>query len=612
MSVLFKLKDHFKENQLYQSRTVAAAVVVLLLFLTLISRLVYLQIYQHTLYDTLASNNHVRVIPISANRGFIYDQNGILLAENIPIFSLEIFMSRVVDLDDTIAKLGTVVTITEDNIKAFQKQLKYKGPYENIHIRSNLTEEEVARFSVEKYQFPTVGLTVKLSRYYPHGATFAHVLGYIAPVSDYDLSKIDALKYRSTQQIGKSGIERSYESILHGNVGYDQVEADARGRVIRTISTTLPIPGENIYLTLDSRLQIIADNLLKNKQGAIIAVDTRTGGILALVSKPSYEPNLFMQGIDRKAYNAIQNSKGLPLFNRAIRGQYPPGSIIKPLLGLQALEHGIVTSTEQIYDPGYYQLHENGRLFRDWKPKGHGFINLEHAIAESCTTFFYYISDKLGIERIHDIYHRFGLGIPVGIDIGGEAYGIAPSPTWKREFKQIDWFPGETLITGIGQGYTLVTPLQVAKIATTIANKGRCPQLTLLRSIQKQNSEHMIQPLPFKSMVELNHEKYWDIIIRGMELSVKDQRGTAHQIYKSNNLRIAGKTGTAQVFSLKQDEKYECENLHKRLRDHGWFMAFAPIEDPEIAIVVIVEHGKGSSVIAQGILEEYFKKQTHG
>lgn len=633
MSGLFKLKDHFKENKLYLNRTVTATAIVFALLMVLIARLIYLQIDQHDIYVTMARNNHLRLLPIPPTRGLIYDRNGILLAENLPTFSLEITPSRTKNLTELIDKLSNVIPISENDIKTFRKQLKYKGVHEGIPIRNKLSNEEVAKFSIERHNYPEAEIVGRLSRYYPHGETFAHVLGYLGPISETDLTSIDIAKYRSVHQIGKVGVEKSYEEMLYGKIGYEQVETDVRGRIVRKIDTTKPIPGSNVYLTIDSNLQILAQQLFAGRQGAIIMLEVKTGEILVLTSSPSYDPNLFVQGIDQDMYYKLQNNPDQPLFNRAIRGQYPPGSTVKPLVALQALEHRVINREERIYDPGYYQLRSEGRLYRDWRERGHGFMNLENALAESCSTFFYYLADKLGIDRIYEIYSKFGLGDYLGIDIQGEAAGIAPSPPWKQRTKNTAWFPGETLMTGIGQGYTLATPLQIAHVAATIANRGYRRQPHLVQAIEKlpikvsatdnnndinnfnltntiTNANKTYLPSKVYAPVKLKNEHNWDIVINGMELVVKSPHGTAHPIYKSDTLRIAGKTGTAQVFGLKQDEKYVSENIDEHLRDHGWFMAFAPVEDPEIAVVVIFEHSKGSPAAARKLIDEYYKLKS--
>ncbi len=607
MPTLFKLKDHFKENQLFLNRIVAATIGASLLLGVLIARQFYLQIYQHDTYATLARNNQVRMISITPTRGLIFDRNGVLLADNTPDFSLEISPNRVTDLDELISRLSKIVTISEQDIKNFHKQKKYKGRFERIPIRTKLTEAEVAAFSIEKYQFPEVDIHANLSRHYPFGEAFAHVLGYTGLLSEQDLSQIDIAKYRGTYSIGKSGIEKTYEEQLHGNAGYEQVETDARGRMIRQLDEIPSSPGQNLYLTLDSKLQLLAYDALDNHQGAVVAIDVKTGAILALVSKPSFDPNLFSKGIPQEIYDKLKHAKEQPLFHRAIRGQYPPGSTVKPLVALQALDLNVITPHTNFYDPGYYQIHADGRMYRDWLPERHGNISLEHAIAESCTTYFYWVADKLGIDKMHDIFTRFGLGELTNIDILGESKGIAPSQAWKKKTKRQAWFHGETLITGIGQGYTLTTPLQMATVAATIANRGERYKPFLVKTLQNSdNSVVETQPAPL-SKVELKNPRHWDTVIAAMEQVIKNPKGTAHWIsHPKAKYSYAGKTGTVQVFGLKQDEKYDANKINSNLRDHAWFIAFAPVDDPEIAVAVVIEHSKGSPMVARRIFDAYF------
>ena len=610
MTVLFQLKDHFKENQLYLNRAVAATAMVITLFMLLILRLAYLQISQHDVYATQARNNQVRILTVTPNRGLIFDRNGVPLATNIPNFSLEIIPNRVRKLTELIKEIQTIIPISESEIANFKKQAKIKNKFESIPIKAKLTEEEVAKFSVVNYKFPAVDIAARLTRHYPHGEEFAHVLGYLGPINEKELQDISSKNYRGTHVIGKTGIEKSYEDLLHGKVGYEQVETDARGRIVRDLSTESAVPGKNIYLTLDINLQKHAYEALGNNKGAVVMIDVKTGGLLALVSKPSFDPNLFIRGIEHKTYQKLQQAKSQPLFNRAIRGQYSPGSTIKPILALQALDKELIRPKTRIYDPGYYQISEETRLFRDWKPEGHGFINLENAIAQSCTTYFYFVAEKLGIDLIHDSFTKFGLGQVAGIDINGEAEGLAPSASWKRATKNENWFTGETLIAGIGQGYTLATPLQIAKIAATIANRGTNRKPHLLKStqdsLQAPITEHENNDF---SVIKINNEKNWDIIINAMEKTVTSSLGTAHRIYRRKQQPIAGKTGTTQVFGLKQDETYNVDKIQESLRDHSWFMAFSPVKNPEVAIAVLIENNKGSSIVVRDLFNTYFKNK---
>lgn len=614
MPVLFRLKDHFKENQLYVSRSATVIVGASLLLLLLVGRLFYLQVYHHKTYLTLARNNQVRMISIAPTRGLIFDRNGVLLADNVPDFSLEISPSLVKDLDGLISRLKGIIKISEADIKNFYKQRKYKGRFERIPIRNKLTEEEVAAFSIEKYQFPEVDIHANLSRYYPFGEAFAHVLGYTGLLSEQDMSRIDPAKYRGTYVIGKSGIEKSYEDLLHGSAGFEQVETDARGRMIRHLDQINPTPGQNIYLSLDSRLQLVAYEALQNNHGAVVAIDTKTGGILAMVSKPSFDPNLFVKGIPQEIYHKLQNARERPLFHRAIRGQYSPGSTVKPLITLQALDLNVISTNTKFNDQGYYQLHAEGRMYRDWLKEGRrGYINVEQAIIESSSTFFYFLADKLGIDKMHDIYVRFGLGSTTNIDIEGEALGIAPSPAWKKKFKRQGWFQGETLITGIGQGYTLVTPLQVATVASTIANRGIRMQPSIVKASQVADQPLVEKEVQYLPPVKINQPQHWDTVIKAMEQVIKHPRGTAHSICNSRSkYTMAGKTGTVQVYGIKQNEEYDADKIKANLRDHKWFMAFAPIEDPQIAVAVIIEHNQGAPLVARRVLDAYFAGTEDG
>lgn len=607
MPELFKLKDHFKENQLYTNRSFAAIVFCSILLCVLVGRQFYLQIIDHDNYATLARNNQVRMIPLCPTRGLIYDRNGVLLADNVPNFSLEISPSLVKDVDQLIAELSNIINIQEADIKAFYKQKKFRGKFESIPIRNKLSDEEVAKFSINQYRFPAVAVNANLSRYYPFGGALAHVLGYTGILSENDLKHIDIKEYRGIHVIGRSGIEKTYEDILHGVPGYEQVETDARGRMVRNLEQIQSIHGDNVYLTIDSRLQLLAYELLKDHQGAAVVLDAKTGEVLAMVSKPSFDPNQFVKGIAQEDYDRLLHSSKRPLYHRAIRGQYPPGSTVKPLVALQALDLNVINTKTRFNDPGYYQLNNEGRLYRDWMAEGHGVIGVEDAIAESCTTFFYFVADKLGIDHMHDIFQRFGLGEKTQIELDGEYAGIAPSRAWKKRTRGQNWFQGETLITGIGQGYTLVTPLQMATVASTIGNRGKRLQPTLFKSSHTIDGTVTQHEPKLLAPVALKHQQHWDTVIRSMQKVITSPHGTAHWIHNSQaKFDMAGKTGTVQVFRIKQDEKYDADKIKSTLRDHAWFIAFAPINNPEIAVAVVLEHSKGSPMVARKIIEGYF------
>jgi penicillin-binding protein 2 len=606
---LTNLKDHAFEYRIYINRVVLALIIVLGLFMLLLVRLIQLQVIQHDKFLDLAYSNQMRMVPIDPPRGLIYDRNGILLAENTPIYSLEIIPSNVTNLNNTLEKLQEIISFSPAEIDNFRKLFKFKYRLESIPLKSRLSEEEVAKFSVDKHLFNEVEIVARLSRNYLFDSSFAHLIGFTGQISEQDLKNSPANKYRGIHQIGKTGIEKTAEDLLMGKPGYKKVETDAKGHIIRELDVTLPVSGADLYLTIDSKLQSLAAKLLENSAGAVVAIEPKSGELLTLFSNPSFSANLFARGMDQQSYQNLQNSPEQPLFNRAISGQYPPGSIVKPLMALQALEHHIINPNFVLYDPGYYKLKNDERLYRGWKKTGHGFIDLENSIAQSCGTYFYYIADRLGIDRIHEVLDNFGLGKPVGINIEGENSGLIPSRAWKYKTKQQAWFPGETLITGLGQGYTLATPIQIAQLAAIIANRGKKIPLTTIKSHKLPdqpienvviNNDHNIQG------IKINNEKNWDIIIKAMQKVVNSELGTGYCIkYLTRNTTIAGKTGTAQIIGLKEDEKYDEHRVKKKFRDHSWFMAFAPVEDPKIAIAVLLENEKGSNKIVGKLVNYY-------
>lgn len=614
MPNIYALKDHFKESQLYLNRTVAATVVVLLLLSILVSRLVILQIYQYDLYKTLSLNNQVRIVPVTPPRGLIFDRNGILLAENMPAFSLELTPKRTANIEETLKAIREIVPYSEAEERQFYKLLTYKRKNESIPIRIKLTEEEVAKFSVEKYRFPGIDVVARLIRHYPLGDEVSHALGYIGPVSEKELSDIDPVNYRGTYYIGKTGIEKFHETALHGKTGYQHIETDARGRTVRVLDRIAPIPGANLHLELDVNLQRAASAAFKDYKGAIVAIDPKTGGVLAMVSHPAFDPNLFTQGIDANTYRTLQTAPDRPLFNRAIRGQYPPGSTIKPLVALQALDIGSITPQFKIFDPGWYQLNGTGRLYRDWiffsKKRGHGTVDLEKAIVQSCDTYFFTLANRIGIRNLSDIFSRFGLGERTNIDMVGEGPGIVPSIEWKRRVYNQAWYPGDTLNIGIGQGTLLATPLQMAYVAATLANRGQriTPRMVAAIDTNLTGKPTPLSPKEVKA-VTLKSDENWNLILDAMHKVIHMPGGTAYRITPGLKYQIAGKTGTAQVFNLKQNEKYEVSKVKVHLRDHSWFIGFAPVEDPKIAIAVIIENydkTKPGSVIARTVLDSFF------
>ncbi|MEO5574206.1 MAG: penicillin-binding protein 2 [Gammaproteobacteria bacterium] len=606
-----QMRDHLRETRLFGSRVRIALIVVMLLVAAVIERLVFLQIFNNEHYTTLSQNNRISVVAIPPSRGLIYDRNGILLAQNLPSFSLEIVPEQVEDLNATLAGLKELINIQESDIKRFRKMLKQKRMTNGVPLRFRLSEEEVARFAVNRPRFPGVDVAAGLARHYPFGSLGVHAVGYVGRISESDLPKLDAANYSGTTHLGKSGIEKSYESVLHGRVGFEQVEINSQGRRLRVLSKTLPTAGQNVYLNMDLRLQALAEGALGANRGAVVALDVKTGAVLALASMPGYDPNPFVNGIESRDYTALSTSPNQPLYNRALRGLYPPGSTVKPFIGLGGLETGQISVEKNTFCPGFFRLPGKAHQYRDWKRTGHGSVNLDKAIVESCDVYFYTLAQTMGIDRLHDFMIQFGFGSKSEIDISGELAGIYPSQKWKRRVRHQPWYPGETLITGIGQGYTLVTPLQLAVATATLANRGQRMQPRMVYGTQNPAKESIIaqQPVPLEAIPVVKPEN-WDNVLIAMSRVVNSSHGTARAIAVGADYLIAGKTGTAQVFSIKQDAKYSSAKTAERLRDHALFIAFAPAEQPQVAVAVIVENGDhGATVaapIARMLLDQYF------
>jgi len=605
MSNLHTLKDHFKESRIYLNRTVTAVATVIILLLVLISRLVYLQIYQHVHYTTMSRNNQVRINPIPPIRGLIFDRKGELLAENIPGFSVELTPKNVPNLQETIAELTKIIDITPSEIQIFNRQKRYKKATESIPLKIKLTEDEVAILAQEKYRLPGVEVAARLIRHYPKGELFAHALGYVGAISEKELKIIDEINYRGTYHIGQNGIEKYYEPVLHGKVGYHHIETDAKGRIVRTLERIPPVSGANLYLSLDSKLQEAAFHALGQERGAVVAIEPATGQILAFVSTPSFDPNLFAQGIPGSSYVELKDSPNRPLFNRALRGLYAPASTVKPFIALYALDKGIVNMSFRIFDPGWFQLNNEGRFYRDWYRPGHGWTDLEKAIQQSCDTYFWQLAIKIGIDGLEEVFTDFGLGSITNIDMSHEAKGLVPSKAWKLQVKKEAWYKGETLNIGIGQGEMLATPLQLANATAIIANHGQRirPRLVEAQALPGEDKMHLSPVvLPPLTIHKLN----WDFVIEAMRKVIHVPGGTAHRISHGLQYNMAGKSGTAQVFSLKQNQKYEAHKLQAHLTDHGWFISFAPLEKPTIALAVLVENNsKAAKDITRLVLDTY-------
>ncbi len=601
------IKDPARERRQFLWRSWFIFGTVWLALSLLAVRAYQLQIVRHEHYTTLSTNNRVMVQPIAPTRGLIYDAKGVLLAENIPSFSLELVSEQVEDLDQTLRDLQQMVTISEEDLQRFHRERKRKRRFESVPLRLRLTEEEVARIAVNRYRLPGVEINSRLTRYYPFKDLTAHVLGYVARINEQELTVIDNSNYAATTHIGKGGVEGSQERYLHGKVGYRQVEVNARGRTLRVLEETPPEPGNHLNLYLDVELQQLATRAFGAERGALVAINPKNGAVLALVSVPSFDSNLFVNGISSEDYKMLTQSASRPLFNRALRGQYPPGSTVKPFVGLAGLEYRVISAEEPIYCPGYYQIGDNEHKYRDWKRWGHGRVALTDAIRESCDVYFYELGLQLGIDRLASFMNRFGFGQPTGIDIGGELPGLMPNRAWKRARHNDGWYSGETLITSIGQGFFLATPVQLARATAALANQGLLYNPRVVKSMTDLTTQaiHLTQAVVERRLDDI-HQENWRTSHRAMMAVVHDPKGTANGIGKGILYHIAGKTGTAQVFGIKQDERYVASEVSKNLHDHALFVAFAPVEDPQMAVGLIVENGGSGSKVAAPIARQLF------
>lgn len=616
MTPRLTLKDPGHEYRLVRRRVQFAGALMFLLGFMIVARVFYLQVVQHNHFTTLSQNNRVKIVPIAPIRGLIFSRDGVLLADNRPSFSLELTLERVEDIDRTILELRNLISVEESDIARFREQAHKKRRFEGVPLRFNLSDQEVARFSVNRHKFPGVDVVARLNRYYPLGQNLAHTVGYVGMIDEVEFEKLDKSNYSGTSHVGKIGVEKAYEELLHGRVGYRQVEVNAQGRVIRELDRTAPIPGKNIHLTLDVSLQNLAAQALESKRGAIVAVDPRDGAVLALVSAPAYDPNLFVNGIDTRSYRELLNSRGTPLLNRVLQGKYPPGSAIKPFMAFAALEFGVRQADDEVWCPGWYALKGSEHRYRDWKKGGHGHLNLIQAVAQSCDVYFYSLAHDLGIDRVHDALARFGFGAPTGIDIGDESSGLVPSREWKQGSIGQPWYPGETLILGIGQGYTLVTPMQLAAATATLAARGRRTGPHLLAEARDSlTGESLVRsPADSTGFMAVRDPSYWDTVIDAMREVVHGARGTARRAGLQAQYEFAGKTGTAQVIGIAQDGVYKVEEIPEELRDHALFIAFGPIEAPRIAVAIVIENaGSGSSSAAPiaRLLFDHFLNLAH-
>jgi len=602
-----EFKDTVAERRLFQRRALVMLVLVMLALGGLLARMYQLQIVEHEIYTTLSDKNRVQVQSVPPPRGLVYDRNNLLLAENRPVFSLTLVPERIGSMDETLARLTEILSISDEDIERFQRRLNEpRRPFQEIPLSYDLNEEEIARMAVHRHRFPGVEVKAELVRYYPHSELTAHALGYVGRINRNELQRIDPVNYAGTNYIGKSGVERFYEKVLHGKVGYQHVETNARGRILRVLERENPVPGEDLQLHLDLRLQRKAHELLEGRRGAIIAIEPVTGGILALASVPGFDANKFVTGISVKDYRDLSESIDKPLFNRALRGQYPPGSTIKPMMAVAALDSGVTTRERTIWDPGYFQLKESGRRYRDWKRTGHGWVDLMDSVAESCDVYFYQIGVEMGVDVMYDYLSRFGFGEDATLDVAGALSGLLPSRDWKRAVRSEPWYPGDSVNMSIGQGFFLATPLQLATATALIANRGEWVEPRLLKDIRGDRPVEEFLPASTHKPLDLKNPDDWEYVVDTMEEVMHGTRGTARGAARGASYRMAGKTGTAQVFSLGEDEEYDAEEIRERLRDHALFVGFAPTDDPKIAVAIIVENGGGGSSVAAPVARGLF------
>jgi penicillin-binding protein 2 len=595
-------------KRLFAKRLWMVSTLVIILTFFLFSRLLYLQIIKKNYYTTLSHSNYISLIPLPPPRGLIYDRHGVLLAENIPAFSLVIVPERVKDLNNTVERLQKIIVISASDLSFFNRELKRNHDFDEIPLKLKLTQAEVARFSADQHEFPGVEVKAGLIRYYPKGADFVSILGYVGRINERDVEDLDVSNYAGTNYIGKIGIEKYFEGSLHGTVGYKEVETDASGRDIRLLKEKPPVPGNDLYLTIDAKLQEKAMETLDGKPGAIVVIQPSTGQVLALASSPSYNPNLFVNGVDPKTYEALRTDGAQPLYNRAIRGQYPLASTIKVFIGLEALNRKFIDPYHKIFDPGYYRINDKGRTWRDWR--AHGMVDFVSAIEESCDTYFYQLSVKMGIEPIDAILNAFGFGQYTGIQMNEELPGIVASPDWKLKTTGERWYLGDTLNSSIGQGSMLATPLQLAVATATIANRGYRYQPTLLLGSLSPMGMIMNE-VPIELMPVEASMQAWNFVIKGMQAVMSGNKGTAAYRFGKSLYSVAGKTGTAQVYSLKEGEKYVVANVPLNLRDNSMFIAFAPVDHPKIAIAIAVQNESTAVIFARKIMDAYFLNEGY-
>ena len=622
MDLLSPIKDHHSERRLFIARVAFTSVIGFLLLGIVIARLVQLQVFDYEVFAAQSQGNRVRIQAVPPIRGLVFDREGRVLAENLPAYQLELIPEQVDDIDYTLARLAVFGLIDADDIPTL-KELSESGPrFKPVALNLRLSDEQIANFAIQRPRFPGVDFQPRLVRHYPDGEAVAHAVGYVGALSKNDLNRLEPSAYAGTAHTGKTGVENSFESDLHGDVGYRHVVSNALGRQIPTDSREMadslpadesPAPGQNVYLSLDLDLQIMATKALEGRRGAVVAIDPWTGEILTFVSAPSFDPNLFAVGMSTAQYSGLVNDLDQPLFNRAVRGAYPPGSTIKPMLALAALESGATNLTRRTVCRGFFTLPNKTHRYRDWKPEGHGEVDLHDALEQSCDVYFYEISGDIGIDRMHYYLDQFGLGHETGVDIRGEHAGLVPSQEWKRNnFRGTEgrWYDGETVIASIGQGYMLATPLQLASAAAALATRGVRYEPHLVAAVEDAltGERSIVAPVRVGD-VRIDNQTHWDSVLGAMHDVMQSVRGTAWAVGGNAPYQMAGKSGTAQVYSVAQEDEYDEDEVAERLRDHALFISFAPFDNPRIAVAVIIENGSsGSRVaapIARAIMDEY-------
>ena len=615
-----QIRDYQAEARLFSSRAIVAFLGIVILMGLLVANMYNIQVNQFQDYKTRSNDNRIKVVPIAPNRGLIYDRNGVLLAENRPVFNLELTPEKIKDIDSTIEALQTILEITPEQVERFHRERKRTRRFKSVPLLTQLNENQVAVFSVNQYRFPGVEISATLKRYYPFSEVLTHVIGYVSRINDRDMQRLiregkDA-NYQATRDIGKLGIEKYYEDLLHGTAGYQEVEINSRGRVIRTLKYVPPIAGKDIVLNLDINLQLYVHQLLDGRRGSAVVLNPRDNGVLAMVSSPSYDPNAFVHGISGKAYRALLNDKNRPLVNRTTLGIYPPASTVKPFIAVAALEEGVITPKTTRNDPGYWRIpNSDTRPFRDWLRWGHGRVDIIKSIEESVDTFFYQIAYDMGIDRLSNWMMMFGFGDYTGIDIYEESKANMPTREWKMARHKTPWYKGDTIPVGIGQGYWTATPMQIAKATSVLVNEGAVTAPHLLKATidnggdfeEQENSEYVTYP-PIQNVPD----KYWNMAKEGMRLVNHGTKGTARRSFYNMDYQTGGKSGTAQVFGLGEDEEYNADEVAEHLRDHALFTGFAPFDDPEVVVSVVLENAGGGSSNGAPVARKIFDRVIIG